>query len=349
MTPGCLKETLIKSMEKIKTDLTQIPNMKHTIIISVAICLIMSSITYSQDPEPSCACDDAELVVDLGGSLKLDYKETNISTMDDGSILLQDKMSGNYFIVKDGVTQGPFKEGDPKIAGFDNNREESAQEQLLLRYKKYISRSGDKFLITFGGKTYGPYGQLSSFALTMSKDKFAALVVENIIATEADGAAMEKAINNAKTDQERMQLAMKYSQQMQQKVMAGGGPASIIPSLVSNVPGAKYDMMTQSGSSPSGEVKYDEIMMVSVNKIFNLQGQQVLTLKNEHIGASKIFVKSNNTEYAIYNYGSVIFSNGKSLTDLFNPHFIKTGGQIYLAYNYYSPKRNALMQCKIPF
>jgi hypothetical protein len=34
---------------------------------------------------------------------------------------------------------------------------------------------------------------------------------------------------------------------------------------------------------------------------------------------------------------------------LFNPHLIKTGSQVYLAYTYYSPKKNAMMQCKIPW
>ncbi len=55
----------------------------------------------STEPEPACACDQAELIVSLAGTLKLDYKEINISTLDDGSILLQDRMSGNYYIIKE--------------------------------------------------------------------------------------------------------------------------------------------------------------------------------------------------------------------------------------------------------
>ncbi|MCX6334741.1 MAG: hypothetical protein NT092_10645 [Bacteroidia bacterium] len=351
--------------------------MKRIIIISAVLCLFITATAYSQDmlkkvgkavtneilgsgnssgssseksdPEPSCACDDAEIIVSLGGSLKLDYKETNISIMDDGSILMQDKLSGNYYIVKDGATQGPFKAGDPKIAGFENGAEDSGNDQLLLRYKNYISKSGDKYLISFGGKTYGPYGQINSFAVTRAKDKFAALVVENVVATEMDGKAMDEAMKNAKSDQERMQLAMKFSQQMQQKIMSGGGPSSMTTKLVTNVPDATFDFMTQPGASPNGDMKYDDIMLATYNKIYNLQGKLIITLKNEHLGASNIFIKTDNTGYAIYNYGTIMFSDGKSLTDLFNPHLIKTGGMIYLAYMYFSPKRNAIVQCKIPF
>jgi len=349
--------------------------MIHSITISVALCLLITFTANSQvmlkkagravtnevlgsgsnsgsaktDPEPSCACDDAVLVVSLGGTLKLDYKETNITTMDDGSILLQDKMSGNFYIVREGVTQGPFQAGDPKIAGFEDPGENIKGEQLLLRYKNYLSKSGDKYLITFGGKTYGPYGDINSFTITKSKDKFAAMVVENVVVNEMDGEAMDEAMKNAKTDQERMQLAMKYSQQMQQKMMSGGGPGAMTPKIVSNIPDATFNISSQFGASPNGEMKYDDILMVAYDKIYNLQGKQVIALKSQHIGSETIFVNTSNTAYVTYNYGTLMFSDGKSLTDLFNPHLIKTGGQVYLAYMYYSPKRNALMQCKIPF
>jgi hypothetical protein len=306
------------------------------------------SASAKAEPEPSCACDDAELIVDLGGSLKINYKEANISTMDDGALLLQDKMSGNYYIARNGVIQGPLQAGDPKIAGFEN-REEEGTNKLLLRYKDYISKSGDKYLITFGGKKYGPYGQINGFAVTRSKEKFAALVVENVVVSEMDGEAMDKAMKNAKSDQERMQLAMKYSQQMQQKVMQGGGPSSMTTKLVSNVPDLSFDPINQPATSLNGTMKFDEILLPAYNKIYNLQGQVVVTLKNEHIGAENIFVRSDNTKYAIYNYGTITYSDGKILTDLFNPHLIKNVGQVYLAYMYYSPKRNAIMQCKIPF
>ena len=52
----------------------------------------------------------------------------------------------------------------------------------------------------------------------------------------------------------------------------------------------------------------------------------------------------------MYNSGThlhLVMEQGMS--DLFNPHLVKVGGQVYIAYMYYSPKRNSLMQCKIPF
>ncbi len=109
----------------------------------------------STDPEPSCACADAEQIIGFGGKLQLNYKELNISTMDDGSVLLQDRMAGKYYIAKDGVTTGPFSAGDRRLAGFDKIDETgNDMEALLLRFKDYISKSGEKYLITFGGKTY---------------------------------------------------------------------------------------------------------------------------------------------------------------------------------------------------
>jgi hypothetical protein len=349
-------------------------NMKHLLVLLVAAGLFYTGSAYSQDmlkkagkavagevlnnrtdagsgnlkeeQEPSCACNDAELIVSLGGSLKVDYRETNISTLDDGSLLLKNKITGDYYIVRNGDTRGPLKEGDPIIAGFNTNRDDL---DLFTRYKEYISKNGDKYTIKFGGKTYGPFSQINKFAVTRTKDKFAALVVENVVVTEMDGKAMDEAIKNAKTDQERMQLAMKYSQQMQQKMMAGGGPSSMTAKLVSNVAGAYWDMITEGSSSPNGDAKYDDIVFIAYDKVYDLTGKQILTLKSQHIGSANIFVNSSNSAYAIYNYGTIMLSDGRSLSDLFNPHLIKTGGQVYLAYMYYSPKKNALMQCKIPF
>jgi hypothetical protein len=304
----------------------------------------------NQDPEPACACNDAEQVVGLGGKLQIDYKESYISSMDDGSLLLQNKMTGEYFIVKDGNTIGPLAAGDPRILGNSDAGDNAGSiEALLLRYKGYISKTGNKYLITFGGKSYGPFAQISSFTIPKSKDKFAAIVVESIPVTEAEGQKMDDAINNAKTEQEKMALAMQYTQMMQQKIMEGGGPSSMTPKLITNIPNALSDFSSFMGGRLNGNAKYDDILMIAYNKISDLQGKTVITLKNEHIGASDLFVNTANTKYAVYNYGTIIFSDGTSLADLFNPRLVKTGNQVYIAYMYYSPKKNAIMQCKIPF
>jgi hypothetical protein len=297
--------------------------------------------------EPSCACDGALLVVGLGGSLQINYKEMNISSMDDGSLLLKDKISGNFYIVRGSVTSGPFMMGDSEIAGFEYPEDENTQESILSRHKEYISRSGNKYIISFLGKTYGPYSEISQFAVTRSKDKFAALVIENIVVDNSEGKNMDEAINNAGSDQEKMELAMQYAQQIQQKIMEGGGPEAMTPKVVTNIQGSTFNPLTD--GIFNGNMKYDNILATRYNKVVDMQGNNIISLKPEHTGAEKLFINTTNTRYVVYDYGTLIFNDGSSLSDLFNPGLVKTDGKIYLSYMYYSPKRNAIMQCKIPF
>jgi hypothetical protein len=306
--------------------------------------------SVKQEPEPKCACDQPDLILDLGGNLKLAYKEITISVRDDGAILVKDRMSGDYYIVKDGVKQGPIKEGDSRLAGFDNADNSNEEEGTKLwSNNQYITNSGDKYLIKFGGKTYGPYGQIKEFKVSKSKDKFAAFVIENVIVTEDQGKKMEEAMKNAKTDQEKMDLAMKYSQQMQKKMMEGGGATSIMPKLVTNIAGAAYDPTRTGGAKLNNNAKFDDILLISYIQVFDLTGKQLLTLNNEASGAENLFINSSNNKYAYYRYGTLTFSDGTTLSQLFNPNLIKVNGQVYITYMYYSPKTNAIMQCKIPF
>ena len=304
----------------------------------------------SKEPEPACACNAAEIVMNMGGSLQLNYNEISISVLDNGEILAKNRGTDQYYIVKNGVTQGPYKSGDPKIAEFETTDEDDKSiESFLLKNKPYISRSDEKLLITFNGKSYGPYAQINNFTVTKSKDKFAALVIENIIINEDQGKKMDEAMKNAKSDEERMALAMQFSDEMQQKMMQGGGPASTMPMLVTNIQNATYDPVKTMGGTLNGHIKYDDILMVAYDKIIGLQGETILTLKKETIGASDLFVNTDNTKYAVYNYGTLTFSDNTTLSELFNPHLVKVDGTVYLAYMYYSPKKNAIMQCKITF
>ena len=190
--------------------------MKKLIFFFLAICLIFTCTANAQksaerpiQPEPACACNTGELVMDMGGKLKLDYKELSISVLDDGRILAKNRAGDDYYIVKDGVTQGPYKSGDPKIADFEaTDKDDNSIESLLLKNKPYISRSGEKLLITFGGKTYGPFGKIEKFTVTKSKEKFAALVVENVLTSEDQTKKLDEAMKNAKNDQERMDLSI---------------------------------------------------------------------------------------------------------------------------------------------
>jgi len=302
-----------------------------------------------QQEEPQCACNQPELVISMGGSLKLDYKEMSVNTMDDGSFIVQDLRTGEYYIVKGGAVTGPLSTDDPRIAGYDdyNDSSEDNGEALMARYSQYIKKSGDKFTIEFKGNSYGPFAEISMFTTTLSGNWFAAMVIDNIIATEDQGKKMEEALNNAKTDQERMELAMQFAQQMQQKVNDAGGAAGMLPKLITNVEGSTFSPM--SGGSPQGRWKYDEIIVVTYDKVSDLKGNLLMSIKPEIAGSEKILVSSDNKKYAAYSYGTLTFNDGKTLTDLFNPHLFRESGSDYLVYMYYSPKKNAIMQCRIPF
>ena len=278
------------------------------------------------------------------------YSEISISVNDDGSILLKDKITSDFYIVKDGVTEGPIKAGDPRLAGFDNvDDRDKPKESTLWANNEYISKSGEKYLIKFGGKTYGPYGEIREFKVTKSKEKFAAFVVENVLMSEADGKKMEEAIKNAKTDQEKMDLSMKYSQQMMQKMQQGGGATSILPKLICNTGNITLDPSKSHIGTLSNSIKFDEIFMVVSNEIIDLKGNVVLTLSPEASSSKDLFVNTPNTKYAYYNYGTLTFSDGTTMSNMFNLRWVKVNGQVYLAYMYYSPKRNAIMQCKMAF
>ena len=168
--------------------------------------------------------------------------------------------------------------------------------------------------------------------------------------SEDEGEEMDKAIKNAKTDQEKMDLAMKYTQMISDRTMQAGGPGNIAPKFISNIPDASFDPMRSMGSSFSGEIKYDEIIVISPSgKIMDLQGNTLLTVKQDDMNADKLFVNTAGTKYAVYNYGTLKISDNTTLDETFSPRLIKTDGKVYIAYMYYSPKKNAIMQCKIPF
>ena len=349
--------------------------MKKSFIFSLAICLMLVSQLNAQkggllkkvgnsmanellgrkekpepEPEPKCACDQPDVIMDMGGKYKIDYKEVNISVKDDGRILVQDRVSDKYYIVQGSATYGPFSKSDPKVTEFETveNVDNSGIDNFISRNKPYISKSGEKLLINFGGKTYGPYAQISSFTISKTKDKFAAVVIENLVANEADGKKMDEAIKKAKTDQEKMDLAMQYTAQMQEKMMQGGGPTSMLPKLVTNVPDATFNPSLTVGIM-SGNIKYDDILITTYDKVIDLQGKTLLTIKPEVVAGGELYINTTNTKYAVYNYGTLTFSDKTTLSELFHPYLTKVDGKVYLAYMYYSPKKNSLMQCKIPF
>ena len=303
------------------------------------------------EPEPKCANDQAIVAMDLGGKLQLDYAELSISMLSDGRILAQAHGSDEYYVAKDGKTTGPYKAGDPQIADFvpkDNN--DKGEAAFLARYKPYITKSGEKYLITFAGKKYGPYAVINYFTVSKSKDKFAAMATETVAITEDQGEKMDQAIKNAKSDEERMQLAMEYAQQMQQSIVQGGGPEAMQQKLISNVPNVTYDPMKIPNAMLNGEIKYDEIVMTTFdNKIYDLHSKLLFSLNMDGAGLKNVFINTNNSRYAIYSSGTLTFSDKTVMSDLFNPYLSKADGKVFLSYMYYSPKNNAIMQYKIPF
>jgi hypothetical protein len=302
------------------------------------------------EPEPSCASDQATIAMDLGGKLQLDYKELSISILSDGRILAQAHGADEYYVAKNGVISGPYKAGDPQIADFVPKEENDDSEAgFLAKNKPYISKSGEKYLITFAGKKYGPYAQIKDFTVSRSKDKFAAITIESIPISENQGKQMEEAMKNAKSDDERMELAMQYAQQMQESITQGGGPESMQAKLVTNIPNTKWDLLKSGGGSLNADIKYNDILIFAYDKIIDLQMKVILTLKPEVVGTKNLFVNSNNTRYAYYNSGTLEFSDNTTMTDLFNPYLLQADGKVYISYMYYSPKNNAIMQHKIPF
>jgi hypothetical protein len=295
-------------------------------------------------PEPQCACSKPEEILNLEG-MHLVYSEITIDPMDDGSFIVKDRMSGQYYIVKDGVKKGPYSDSDSQVQGY-LDAETSDEDPFITKFKDYISKDDDKYLIKFNGKSYGPFARITSFVVTKSKDKFAAVVIENEIVSEDRGKLMEEAIKKARTDQEKMEIAMKFQQEMMQNMMAGGGPSSITPTLVTNIDGADFNPAT--GGTISATMKYDDILVNNFTQVTDLKGKTVINLKPENSG-DEIFISTDNSKYATYTYGTMTLSDGKVLSDLFNPNLVKSEGKVSIAYMYYSPAKNSIMRCKIPF
>jgi len=303
-------------------------------------------------PEPPGARDDARLVADLT-KFKLDYKEINICEKEDGSILIKDRRDGKYYLIKDGKSEGPLDEKDPRVtecvdtgSGSSGNQD---SDDWVNKYPSFITHSGDKYMIKFNGKSFGPYAVISDFAVSLSKDKFAALVTENVLVTEDQNRKMEEEMEKAKTDQERLEISMKYAQQMSEIMLQPGGAESIQPKLVSNIPGATFDMMKWMGGRLNSKVKYDDIVVTATDKIIDLKGNTIITLSGNMYNYENLFLNSSGTKYATYKYGTLTFSDNTSLAELFNPYLTKTDGKVYLTYMYYSPRKNAIMQAALPF
>ena len=121
------------------------------------------------------------------------------------------------------------------------------------------------------------------------------------------------------------------------------------PKAVSNIPGVTYDMMSWMGGRLNGTIKTDDILILAPDRILDLSGKLIMKLDQDDYNSYEIFVSSANDRYGSYKYGTLTFSDNTKLTDLFNPYLAKKNGKAYLSYMYYSPGKNAIMQCSMPF
>lgn len=134
---------------------------------------------------------------------------------------------------------------------------------------------------------------------------------------------------------------------MGERMMQNPDAKYLTAEVVTNIENAKYNVMQ--GGTFNTDMKYDEIVVNLNDKIIDLQGKTLITLIPEINSHEQIFISTDNSKFAGYNYGALTFNDKKVLPDLFNPRLLKESGQVYLAYMYYSPKKNSIMQCKISF
>jgi hypothetical protein len=176
------------------------------------------------------------------------------------------------------------------------------------------------------------------------------MVTQNVLMTEDESKKFEEELKNAKTQEEQIEITKKLAQQMQDRTIAGGTVETTGgPQLVTNISDAHYDLIQAQGGTLSPDIKYDDILIRSSYKIIDLHGKTLFNLEPETSSATAIFINSDNTKLASFKYGTLTFADKTSSSGMFNPYLTRVNGQVYLAYLYYSPKRNAIMQNKIPF
>jgi flavodoxin len=252
------------------------------------------------------------------------------------------------------VTKGPYAKGDPALGAFGITNDDKKADTLIYKYKDFISKSENRYLITFMGKKYGPFDQIDQFIATKSKEKFVASVTEKSVNYEDPNSKMEKDLQNAKTDEERMKIAMKAAQEQiadikkSDIIKKGINPAEGSP-YISNIPDFSFNPLKTPQLELNGDIKFDEILLCSSDKIMDLKGNLIMTWPQPASNFKNFFISSDNSRWAGYIYGTITLNDKSTLPDTFNVRLIKVDGKVYLAYMYYSPKRNSIMQCKIPF
>lgn len=304
----------------------------------------------TQAQEPGCASENDKVVFEFDKGYKVDMREITVC-IQDGDMLLFSKVNGKYFVKKKNAAspEGPFEENDPEVTRFSCNESAASDDKkdFSLLYPEFVSRSGEKFLIKFGGKTYGPYAIIMNFVVSSLKTKFLAQVIPDVMFTEKEGANLEKESKNATTMAQQMELARKVQEQMMQK-SASGNPMDLSMKVISNVSGVSERLGATVMYSAS--VKYDEIVCYDYGKIMDLSGKTIFNYDPQQVNPYEgLWLSSDNSRYVTYTYGVLKFSDGKECKDIFSPYLTKDGGQVVLNYLYFSPKHNAIMQISNAF
>jgi hypothetical protein len=301
----------------------------------------------SQANEPECATGNDKVVFEFDKGYKVDMTEITVC-IQNGDILLFSKLTSKYFVKKKNSDspEGPYEADNPEVTRFNCNSTVSSNEKkdFSVIYPEFVSRSGEKFLIKFGGKSYGPYATIMNFVVSDLKSKFVAQVIPDMMFTEKEGKEMEAEGKNADnmTMEQKMAMARKIQDKMMQKTTSGN-PLDFQMKIISNIP----DVTGNPGASVmfSSAIKYDEIVCLGSGQIMDLSGKTIFTYDIQKVNPyDGLWLSSDNTRYVTYSYGLLKFSDGKECKDVFSPYLVKEEGKVYLNYLYYSPKRNAIMQ-----
>jgi hypothetical protein len=308
--------------------------------------------TGSQAKDPDCATTNDKVVFEFDKGYKVDMTEITVC-IQNGDILLFNKINSKYFVKKRNSEspEGPYEADNSEVTRFNCNSTVSSNDKkdFSLIYPEFVSRSGEKFLIKFGGKSYGPYAVILNFVVSDLKSKFVAQVIPDMMFTEKESKELEKESKNADnmTMEQKMALGRKVQEQMLQKA-ASGNPMDFQLKVISNVSGVNSNL----GATVmySSFIKYDDIVCLGNGQIMDLTGKTIFTYDIQKVNPNDgLWLSSDNTRYVTYSYGLLKFSDGKECNQVFSPWLVKEGDKLFLNCLYYSPKRNAIMQISTAF
>lgn len=299
----------------------------------------------------SCASESDQVVFEFGKNIKLAANEVTVQ-INDGNILLYDKLQGKYYIKKSGggAPEGPYKGDHPAVKNFGALPSGGGwgEEELLAVYPEYISRKGDKYTLSFGGKSYGSFAGIHNFVVNDSRTGFAAMVVHDSYDGDSGMEEIAKKMENAKTDQERMQIAMAHQAIIAEKAQEISS-LDMMPRLVTNLAGAREEIPM--GGELSSTVKKGEIVWVTPNAVVDMTGRKLFELANltSFYDIYNFWISDDNKQYASYDNGLLKFSDGRECSEVFSPFRDVVDGKPVIGFFYFSSAKNAIMSSSHPF